>query len=434
MSKIKVLIISYYWPPSGGAGVQRWLKFSNYLHEQNFSITVYTPKNPENPVTDNSLLQEVNNEINVLTQPIWEPYNWYKKFIGHKKSDKINTGFLSEKKKPKWAERISIWIRGNLFIPDARCFWINPSVKYLEKYLKENPIDVIISTGPPHSMHLIALKLKRKLNVKWIADFRDPWTGIDYYQDLMLTKRAHNKHVRMEREVLTSADRIVVIGEQMKVEFGESFKHKIEVIHNGYDDKDIPKTVMRNNDRFTLMHVGSLVPSRNPLLLWETLASICNANPIFRDKLAIHLVGKTDVSVIHAIEKFGLKANLIQTDYLPHKEVLQLASSASVLLLLLNNTPNAKGILTGKMFEYLALSKPILSIGPVDGDAAAIINECKAGVTVDFDDGANLKLELEKYYDLYKEKKLFIETSNARAYSRKALTGKLASVIHKMLN
>src|SRR5687768_13552946 len=188
MSK-KVLIITYYWPPSGGSGVQRWLKFVKYLRDYGWEPIVYTPSNPESPVNDDSLAKDIPSGITILKTEIREPYGLYKKFIGRKKDEKISAAFLTEKKKPKLAERIAVWIRGNFFIPDARKWWIGPSVSFLSDYLSKNKEDAIVSTGPPHSMHLIALGLKNlpapkeslrtgkagKLNIKWLADFRDPW-------------------------------------------------------------------------------------------------------------------------------------------------------------------------------------------------------------------------------------------------------------------
>jgi len=219
----KALIITYYWPPGGGAGVQRWLKFVKYLREFGWEPVIYTPENGEMPVIDSSLEKDVPDGVTVIRRPIWEPYSLYKKFVGAGKDEKINTGFLTEKKRPGLAEKLSVWMRGNLFIPDARKYWIKPSVKFLRSYLKKNPVDVIISTGPPHSMHMIALPLSRELNVPWVADFRDPWTNIDYYKDLKLTKSADRKHHQMEKEVVTGATGIVVVGQRMKEEFESEY-------------------------------------------------------------------------------------------------------------------------------------------------------------------------------------------------------------------
>ena len=176
----RVLIITYYWPPAGGSAVYRWLKFTKYLREFGWEPVIYTAENGEYTELDPDNVKDIPSGVTVLKQPIWEPYNFYKRFIGQKKTEKINVGFLTEKKKPALAERISVWVRGNFFIPDARCFWVKPSVKYLSAWLAKNPVDMVISSGPPHSMHLIAMKLKKQFNLPWIADFRDPWTNIDF--------------------------------------------------------------------------------------------------------------------------------------------------------------------------------------------------------------------------------------------------------------
>ena len=180
----RVLIITYYWPPSGGSGVQRWLKMSKYLPENGWQPVIYTADDAEYPVEDKSLEKDVAPETEVIRRPIVEPYSFYKKFLGIKKGEKVKAGFINEgAKKTGWKESLSVWLRGNLFIPDARCWWIKPSVRYLKKYLKEHPVDAMISTGPPHSMHLIARALHKKFNIPWVADFRDPWTDIDFYKD-----------------------------------------------------------------------------------------------------------------------------------------------------------------------------------------------------------------------------------------------------------
>ncbi|HPD95904.1 MAG TPA: glycosyl transferase family 1, partial [Tenuifilaceae bacterium] len=171
----RVLIITYYWPPSGGAPVQRWLKFAKYLERFGWQPVIYTPENPESFYDDESLMRDVPKDIEIVKSHIWEPYDIYRMLTG-KKGEKIAVGFTSADKKKGVSHNLLMWLRGNLLIPDPRIFWVNPSVRFLKKYLKENPVDVVVTTGPPHSLHLIGLKLKRKLKVKWLADFRDPWT------------------------------------------------------------------------------------------------------------------------------------------------------------------------------------------------------------------------------------------------------------------
>lgn len=423
----KVLVITYYWPPSGGAGVQRWLKFCKYLPEFGWQPIVYTPSNPEMPVEDHSLLKDIPSAVEVIKQPIWEPYEIYKKFVGQKKGEKINTGFLTESKKPKLAEKVSVWIRGNFFIPDARVFWVKPSVKFLLEYLKENPVDAIVTTGPPHSMHLIGLELKKRLNIHWIADFRDPWTNIDFYEDLMLTSWADKKHKRLEKKVLESADCVITIGETMKKEFISLGAKNVEVITNGYDEDDVYKGEIVPDAKFSIAHIGSLVRSRNPESLWAALSQLCREIANFREVLEIKLVGKVDVSVIDSITKHGLEKNIRKIDYLPHAEISKVQKESTVLLLLLNQTKNSKGILTGKLFEYLSAARPILCIGPEDGDTAEIIRETGSGEVVGFGDEDRMR---EVVMKMFREKELHNPSSKGiLKYSRKSLTERLREVL-----
>lgn len=434
----KVLIITYYWPPSGGAGVQRWLKFVKYLREFGWEPVVYTPSNPEIPVEDSSLLKDIPAGIEIIKTPIWEPYDLYKKFVGRKKEEKINTAFLTENKRPGITEKISVWLRGNFFIPDARKFWIKPSVNFLSQYLSGNKIDVLVSTGPPHSMHLIALELKRKFNLPWLADFRDPWTNIDFYDDLMLTSRANKKHLRLERDVLKNADAVVTIGETMKNEFmnlqpaGNEQSKKYFVITNGFDEEDIFKGEIVMDKKFSIAHIGTLVKTRNPEILWKVLSELINTDENFKNDIEIKLVGKVDISVMESIEHYGLNDYLKRIEYLNHDEVVKVQQQSQVLLLLLNNTPNAKGILTGKFFEYLATDRPILCIGPEEGDTAKILEHTNSGKPINFSDTKKMKEIILRYYGLYKTNNLSVQSKNIQKYSRKELTKELAVVLEKL--
>lgn len=426
----KALIITYYWPPSGGSGVQRWLKFTKYLRDFNWEPVIYTPENPEIPVEDSSLLNDIPEGITVLKKSIWEPYSFYKKFLGQKGEDKIQTGFLTEKKKPKRKEKISVWIRGNLFIPDARKFWTGPSVKYLTTYLKKNPVDIIISTGPPHSMHLIALGLKKKLNIPWLADFRDPWTNIDFYKDLKLTRWADKKHKKQEQLVIKNADSLIVVGATLKKEYLDMGAKNVSVITNGYDQDDFMNDDVCLDKKFSIMHAGTITYSRNPQNFWLVLSELVNEHQDFAEDLEIKLIGKIDLSVNENIARLDLEKFVIKTNYLSHKEVIREQKRSHVLFLPINNTQNAKGIITGKLFEYLAAERPVLAIGPADGDAAEIINDTKAGLISGFGDNNRLKNNILALYHDYKKGKLQINTANVSKYSRKNLTGELAELLN----
>jgi glycosyltransferase involved in cell wall biosynthesis len=404
--------------------VQRWLKFAKYLPEFGWEPHIYTPENPEAPAQDESLLNDIPKEVVVIKQPIFEPYGFYKKFTGNKKS--VNAGFLSENKdsRKKLTEQLSIWVRGNMFIPDARKFWIKPSIKFLKDYIQKEKIDIVISSGPPHSMHLIAMGLKKKLDIKWIADFRDPWTNIDFYKDLMLTKSADRKHHRLEREVLQTADEIISIGKTMATEFEEIRGRKVQVITNGFDADDFEMQDKESSDDFVIVHVGSINADRNHTIFWEGLKELCIENTGFADKLRLRFIGKLDYSVIESVENFGLKDKFEQIEYVPHNQVKDYLFAADLLYLPLNNTPNSKGILSGKFFEYLATAKPILGIGHPKGDAAEIMQETKAGAMIDFSEKDMLKqFILNEFSNSNTPIKADMDLRNQ--YSRRSLTQKL---------
>ncbi len=425
MQQKKVLIISYYWPPSGGAGVQRWLKFTKYLPEFGWMPVVYTPENPEFPSTDVSLLEEVSANCQVIKKPITEPYNLYRKLLGLKPSEKIQTGFLSEERKPRRLERIARWVRGNFFIPDARFLWIKPSVRFLTKWLDEHPVDLIVSTGPPHSMHLIAREVKKRTGLPWVADFRDPWTDIDFYHELYLSKWADRRHHALEAAVLREADQVIAIGETMRdgLLAKEASAH-IVVIPNGFDEADTTLPTVELDPRFVIAHIGSFSPARNPETLWKVLSELKHEHRL-PENFAIQTIGKLDISVRDSIAASGLIDYLEHIPYLEHREVVQYQQRASLLLLVANRTHNAKGIVTGKVFEYLASKRPILAIGPVDGDLAALMQNTGAEAVIDYDDAASLKEALLNHFAAHPAA---AETRMLDRYTREALTKQLTDL------
>jgi len=420
----RILIITYYWPPSGGAGVQRWLKFVKYLSEFGYEVVVYTPEEGEFPSEDKSLFKDIPSNVEILKTPIWEPYDLYKKFVGQKKTEKVNAGFIQESKKPKKSQGLSVWVRGNLFIPDARKFWIKPSVKYLTNYLKNNPVDTVISSGPPHSMHMIALSLKNKLKThapKWIADFRDPWTNIDYYKDLKLSTWADNKHKRLEKKVLAKADQVITVGKTLTKELESLGAKNISTITNGYDAEDFTATpTAKLDEKLSIAHIGSMNKDRNPIHLWKYLSNRVKSEKNFAEQLEIKLIGKVDIAVLNTLESLQLKPYIKHINYLQHDQVIEEQQKSKILLLVVNNTPNAKGILTGKMFEYMAAKRPILMIGPPDGDAAEILSE-GFGTCFDFEN-----MNFDSFFS--QDFKVWKSSANPEKYTRKVLTQKLVEL------
>jgi glycosyltransferase involved in cell wall biosynthesis len=370
----RVLIITYYWPPNGGAGVQRWLKMAKYLPEHGWQPVIYTPSNPEIITADPGLGREIPAMVEVIKRPINEPYTLYKRLTGRKAEEKVHLGFLNEGKKKSWREDLAVWIRGNAFVPDARVWWVRPSVKFLEAYLHEHPVEAIVSTGPPHSMHLIALGLKRKFpQLRWIADWRDPWTNIDFYHQLKLTAWADRKHHRLEKEVITHADVNVVVGWTMADELKALGSRRTEVITNGYDPADVPSPPEPVDQEFSLVHVGSMTATRDVPGLWKALAELCRRDAEFERKLKIRFVGPVDQAVITSIEAAGLAGKLERLGSVDHAQAMREMQRARVLLLSVNDTANAKGVLTSKLFEYMSVGRPILAVGPKDGDVARVL-------------------------------------------------------------
>ncbi len=429
----KVLVITYYWPPSGGAGVQRWLKFVKYLRSFGWEPVVYTPENPEYPETDASLQRDIPDDLTVVRRPIWEPYDIYKKFIGGKKEDRIHAAFTSEKRRNPILEHISVWIRGNFFIPDARAFWIRPSVAFLTRHLKENPVDAIVSTGPPHSMHLIARTVSSRLKIPWLADFRDPWTNIDFYRDLHLTSFADKKHRSLEHQVLSGASAVTVIGDGMALDFAKIVNRHYDVITNGFDPDDLTgPSEIRHDLKFSIAHIGTLSGSRNPETLWQSLHSLLEEIPALAGDLEIKLVGKTDFSVLESVERAGLTPYLSKISYLPHQEAVTCQRQSQLLLLIINDTPNAGMILTGKFFEYLAAGRPILCLGPEQGDAASILQETGAGIMIGYGDIERMKTYLRSCYRQFREGSIPYSVTSIEKYSRVELTREMARVLDRV--
>ncbi len=432
-SKKKVLIISYYWPPSGGSGVQRWVKFTKYLRDFGWEPIVYTPSNPERPALDTSLQKDIPEDVTVLTQPIWEPYTFYKKFVGIKKDEKLGSGLMKSGNESSLLQKLSVWIRGNLFIPDARKFWIPSSTKFLNNYLSSNSVDAIVSTGPPHSMHMIALAVSKKTNIPWLADFRDPWTNIDFFEDLKLSNFARKKHHKLEKLVLDAADKIVVISPTMKREFDEITDTPISVITNGFDSTDFEDIEIKKTSTFTLSHVGMMTPTRNPMILWEALAELDKENKEFSSNFILQLIGKVDSSIQESIQLNNVQHLVKLIDYVPHSEIVKYQKQSDALLLIVNNTPNANLILTGKFFEYLATERPILCISPVKGDMSSILEDTNSGTLILYTQKEELKVHLLELFSRWKEGSLSYETQDVQQYSRKQLTKRLANELNTLI-
>ncbi|MGR3856561.1 glycosyltransferase family protein [Chryseobacterium indologenes] len=436
MEQKKILIITYYWPPAGGPGVQRWLKFAKYLPDFGWKPIIYTPENPSYPLLDETLMKDIPENIEMVRTKIWEPYQLAEKL--NKSNKKFKAGQFDVGKNQSWKSRLSIWVRGNFFIPDARVFWVKPSITFLEKYLKENKIDTIVTSGPPHSLHLIGLGLKSKMpDLKWIADFRDPWTEISYYKHLKLTKSSDKKHRQLESAVFKNADITLATSYTDAENFRKAGANAV-CITNGFDESDSGKKEERQNSEkpnlqngqaFTLSYIGVLEQLRNPENLWKALDELIKENAEFAADFKLKFVGRIDDKILQSIENSSLKNHILNLGYLAHGKAVEEMQNSN--LLLITNFPNdsSKGIIPGKIFEYLASGKQILSFGPDKADVAKILEETQAGKHFSYRDTEAVKSFVLEKFNLWKNGSLLENTQHIEQFSRKNLTQQLTEVL-----
>jgi len=420
----RVLVISYYWPPSGGSGVQRWAKFAKYLPAEGWQPVIYTPLNPNIPATDTSLLDEIPEEVEVLKNKIFEPGSGKKKEV-----NPINF----QKKSLK--QKILLWIRGNCFIPDPKMLWIKPSVKFLKQYLEDHPVDAVISTGPPHSMHLIARNLMRELRrspnaPKWIADFRDPWTQLFYFKHLNLCRTAEKLHFKLEKSVVEEADGIIAVTPFVQADFQKMTSKPVYLITNGFDESDFLAEEKPENNNFRFVHTGLFASDGNPVEFWEALGKEYSKNEELRQSLKITLAGKVDGQIIEAIKSSGLGGALELPGYLPHSETVKLQKSASVLFLPLRREPEYAKVYPGKIFEYLASRRPVLGIGQSEGAASRLLDSTGAGKMFEWEDGsASCAWLMEKWAGWKAGESDKNDSGSIESYSRRELTKKLCEIL-----
>lgn len=419
---MKALIITYYWPPAGGSGVQRWLKFVKYLRGFGIEPIVYTVDDVNYPKEDKSLINEIPDGIEILKQPIWEPTDilFWKNKSQQKQdiSNSTNNGVLS-------------FIRGNFFIPDPKVFWVNSSVKFLDNYLKSNSVDVLISTGPPHSMHLIAEKIHKQNDIKWIADFRDPWTDLYYQTAFNQLSFAKRKNKRLEDNVLKNADCVLTVSNSLQKGFLKKSK-RVEVITNGFDDEVLSEENTILDKKFTISYIGLLPKQSNPKILFKVLQELCSENLNFKKDVELKFIGDISDEVKKEIESSNLQENTTFQGYVAHQKAIEYQKQAQILLLLIPNVEKSEGILTGKLFEYLTAKRPILAIGPEQGDLDKILKETNSGKVVGFQNYQKLKTEILGLYQEYKNGNLNVNSINTEQFHRKELTRKLSKIIKSL--
>lgn len=434
----RVLIISYYWPPTGGSGVQRWVKFAKYLPQEGWQPVIYTPENPEQLAVDASLEAEVPAEAEIVKTRIIEPYELYRRLLrrsGHSDAA-VEVNPVNARNK-SFLQKAAMWVRGNLFRPDPRSLWIGPSVRFLKNYLKEHPVDLIVSTGPPQSMHMIGRRLSLETGLPWIADFRDPWTKIFYFKHLAMMPSTLKWHRRMEKKVLDDASAVVAVSPLVQQDFQAMTQTPVELITNGFDECDFPDGRCEDaaggpEKDFVITHTGLFAVDGNPTVLWKVLADKCSADENFRKHLKIKLVGKTDGQITASLEEAGLGGNVINLGYQPHAAAVEEQRTASLLILPLRKEPEYKAVLPGKLFEYLASWRPVLGIGQTDGAMSIILNTTKTGLVLDWNDEASIARFIELCWQSHLKGELTVEDADLSQFTRKELTRRMAALFDRV--
>ena len=407
--------------------MQRWLKFSKYLPSEGWTPVIYTPENPERIAEDHSLSGEIPPDVEVIKTPIREPYAVYHRLSG-KKGEGKGAGLNpinSQRKSLK--QKLMLWIRSNFFVPDPRASWVKPSVRFLGEYLAGHPVDAIVTTGPPQSMHLVGLALHRATGIPWAADFRDPWTRMFYFGNLPFLPWVRRRHFRMEQAVLDEATAVVAVSPRVQADFAARTKTPVRLITNGYDEEDFSAPLPERNDgEFRIVHTGLFASDGNPLQLWKALGERCSKDAAFRKALRIRLAGKVDPEISEAVKEAGLEENLVLTGYLSHSDSVMELRQADLVILPLRRSPEYSKVLPGKIFECMASGRPVLGIGPSDSAAGDLLRESGAGMMVDWEDSPEQAIE--------RLMSGHAGSSQARteAYTRRKLTADMAALLDEI--
>lgn len=418
----KVLIITYYWPKSGGAGVQRWLKFAKYLPSFGVEPIVLTvdPEFATYPQIDESLEQDIDPNLLVYKTKCFELYSLYRTIM-HKKE--VPYGGFANETSQSFAQKAANFVRGNFFLPDPRRGWNRYAYAKAKAIIKEHNIDTVITTSPPHSTQLIGLKLKKNLSVKWIADLRDPWTDIYYYNQFFHTKLASQIDHRYEKQVVKYADELITVSEDLKRIFASKSKSsvlgKIHVIPNGYDENDFKAIEIQNESKKIITYTGTISEAYD---IDGFIAALKKLDTAQQNSLLLRFVGKVPEPIVEKIKTTGIALEVI--GYVPHIQAIEYMLRSSLLLLVIPKVKNNRGIVTGKFFEYLAAGKPVLAIGPKDGDLANLVTETCCGATFDYEEADKMSQFLAKNISQTMEIK-----SQKANYTRKALTEKLSKIV-----
>lgn len=428
----KVIIITYYWPPSGGIGVLRCLKFVKYLREFGWEPIVVAPSNPDYPYIDEGNCRDIPPGVEVLYTPIWEPFRLFKILTGRKGGSLNNIVHVREKK--SIFDELGIWIRGNFFIPDARAMWIKPTVNFLNDYLQKNEVDAILSDGPPHTNTVIATKIAKKHGIPFLADFQDPWTQVDYYKLFKIGYFADKKHKSLEQECFKTAKKITIASPAWKNDIESIGAKNVDVIYYGYDEDDFKDIVPVPDNKFSICHSGLLGFDRNPENLWIALNQLVQKSDEFEKHLSLKILGQVDINVINCLKKYDLERFLDNRGIVLRAISLQEISNAWVLLLPLNKAENVNGRIPGKLYEYIRVGRPIISFGPRGTDVDNIINDFSLGQNFEWDEVVALENHIFYQFQNFMKNSFDSDQNikNISVFSNQNQTQKLAGYLDEI--
>jgi len=428
----KVLIITYHWPPSGGITVLRCLKFAKYLREHGWEPVIFTAENASYQFLDFTNEKDIPENLEVLKVPIYEPINAFKKLTGRKQNQPVQNITSNSNQKKSFIDNFAIWVRGNFFIPDARARWIKPSLKYLIPYLEKNPVDAILTDGPPHTNTMIGMRLAQKLNIPWLADFQDPWTQVDYYSQMRIGPKADRKHRALEQEVFRTADKITIASPSWKHDLERIGAKNVDVIYYGYDESDFTDMKKVVTDELVIFHGGLLGEDRNPEVLFAAIQKLVKSYPTLQSSLKLKFAGEVDYSVRESIKKYGLEDCTELMGMITRQEVIENYMASALLLLPINKAANAKGRIPGKLFEMLRSGKPILVLGPDDGDVKHIVESKELGQSFEYSDLDGIYTFLENGLIQQNFGNFNLESS-VDEFSNRLITGKIAHYLDEIV-
>ncbi|MEM8557534.1 MAG: glycosyltransferase [Bacteroidota bacterium] len=433
----RLLVVAYYFPPSGGPGVQRLLKFVKYLPARGWQPTVLTVEAGAYPSLDPSLATDIPTNVAVHRTKALDPFGVYAKATGRAKAEVVTVGAVDQA--PSLVERLARFARANVFVPDARVGWVPYATRAARRLLRDaeqagQPFDAVLTSGPPHSAHLIGRVLHRKTGLPWVADFRDPWARHALADVLPMTAAAAAFDARIERSVLREATRLVTVSPTWQQHLADQAGRPaadVAVVHNGYDAEDFEELgpASADADVFTLTHVGSLYATRDPVALWDALADLRSDEAI--PKLRVRLVGSVAGEVRASLQARGLYEVTEIEPYVPHDAAIAAMRSATALLLTIEPFVLDAGMITGKLYEYLAAGRPVVALGPAHGDAAAMLRDTGGGVLHARTDTAGLAATIRGHYDGWAAgtPRSGADTEAVAPFSREAQTGRLAAVL-----